>query len=269
MRTLLTCMILATAFNTTLAQDAGPTPKITAATSANVGDIIIIDAAESIADHFSWIVDSSGVRFPADGSGLSTKTVDQLMKLGWKPPATKSGRVEYMILEGGKKLILASYPGTWKVVLAVSNKDGVKQLAHTMTVTGGGTEPPDVPDDPDDPPDDPKLKTDFSAEAKTWLATVKRSSRDKKDSSGITVQENLHDTLVEIGNRWKKAGSIAVMETLLGVGIQATLTPLGAKAKDWQTFAVKSNEALDSVKSNGGTPEQYGAALLSIAKGLE
>ncbi len=250
----------------------GPSPKIVGPTTARVGDIIILDASASTADYYSWLVDSSGVRFPSSESGISAQTIEQLKKLGWKPPAQATGgRVDHMVLDGGKKLILASYPGTWKATLAVSNKDGVQQMRHTLVVSGGSPPPPPPPPPPNGGNGDNGngLKTDFTAETKTWLATVPLASRTFKDKQGNSVQKNLRETLFEIGSGAKAAGSIAAMETLLGISIRAVFTPLGRKAVDWKKFAEGSNKALDSVRDNGGTVEQYGAALLSMAKGLE
>jgi hypothetical protein len=134
---------------------------------------------------------------------------------------------------------------------------------------GNGPQPPPKDDPPVITPKPPTLKTDFSLEAKQWLAGVPASSRVLLDSKGRTVQANLRETLNEIGTSWNKAGSIGVMETLLSVGIQATFTPLGAKAKDWTSFANSANVALDDLKAKGATPAQYGAALVSIAEGLK
>ena len=69
-------------------------------------------------------------------------------------PPKKAEASHYLILDDGKKLLLASYPGKWKVVLAVSNDKGVTQTAWNLVVEGVKPTPPKPdPDNPKPPPD--------------------------------------------------------------------------------------------------------------------
>lgn len=174
-------------------------------------------------------------------------------------------KINYVTNSGGHRVLFFAQRSCTFLVAAF--KDG-KVVKAEFKIKVEGSPPPTDPPGPKPPPK-PPLKTDYSAETKTWLATVPEASRNKKDNQGNTVQKNLRDTLKEIGSSWKAAGSIKAMETLLTVGIQASLTPLGKKAEDWLKFAAAANKALDSVRDGGGTAEQYGAALVSIAKGLK
>lgn len=261
--------VTAFAAMTSVVSGQDPVPMITGPVVARTGDIVILDASGSTADHFDWLVDTSGVLFPSRESKATTAEIAKLRAKGFDIKPLARTPPAFMIMGDGKKLLLASYPGIWKISLAVGNENGVKQLPWIIVITNNGPQPPPGPK-PDPPkPDPPGLNTNLTAAARTWLATVPASSRNHKDRKGITIQKNLRDTLHEIGISAVKAGSIAAMETLLQIGIQASFTPLGAKALDWKSFAESANKALDDLKDKGATPAQYGAALISIAKGLE
>lgn len=263
---LLLCLAIATP-----ASAAPPVPAITGPTTARTGDLIFLDASGSTATHFDWLVDTSGVSIPTNGAESAQSMAEKLRKLGFKvePPKNSAASATYLVLDGGKKLLLASYPGTWRVSLAVGNSEGVKQLPWTLVVAGNGPlPPPPKPDDPK-PPGPPPIKTDYSAEAKQWLATVPVASRNIITHKGLTVQKNLADTLNEVGMQADRAGSIAAMDILLEIGIKAVFKPLGPKAADWAKFAASADAVLNDLKSKGATPSQYGAALISIAKGIQ
>lgn len=208
---------------------AQPVPRIDGPTSGTPGDIIFLDASKSTADHFDWLIDSSGVSLPSKSA------------------------LTHVVVDGGKKVLLASYPGTWRISLAVGDKNGVKQLQWKIVVAGG-TPGPDPP-----PPTDDKF--DLSDEAREWLKSVPAAYR--------TPARDISETLNEIGARWKEAGSIKAMETLVTFGVGVSLAPLGANASKWGEFFAAANLSLDKLKTGGATAEQYGKALQSIAKGMK
>ena len=138
MRTLAVLLLM----SAVAAAQTKPVPKIKGPTKARTGDIIILDASESTADHFHWLIDDSSVTVPEGSMQSAQKMADQLRQLGFKVEPPKDAKTSnYLMIDGGKKLILASYPGTWKIILAVGNKGGVDQLAWTLVVQGAKPTP--------------------------------------------------------------------------------------------------------------------------------
>lgn len=86
------------------------------------GDVILLDASSSTGEHYKW---------------------DVLPKLG-------DGRQTIVPIEGGKRAIVASVPGQYTVILAVSDEMGVDLLLYTVTISG------DRPPGPGPGPDPPK-----------------------------------------------------------------------------------------------------------------
>lgn len=125
-----------------------PVAKIEGPDHGRPGDIIILSASE--ADHTSWAVDASEVQVPVeDAAAALMATAEVLRKAGFsvEAPDTDAPPV-YLELDGGKRLLLASYPGVYRLNLAVSNADGVSQCAAKVTITGK-VDPPKPPPKPD------------------------------------------------------------------------------------------------------------------------
>lgn len=254
------CIVFAFLFLQAMAFADPPVAKVQGPNSASPGDIVILDASASNAKHYSWLVDASGVDVPTGRNGDVGSLVQKLESLGFKVerPATDNGPNTHLMIDGGKKLLLASYPGVWRISLAVSDDSGVSQIPWTVTV-GGSPPPKPKPDDPDVPPPDPPA--DLTADAKRWLATV--------PADALSAKKSLRESLRSIGMKGGEIGSIVAIDALLTNNVTAALQPLGNKAGGWESFFQSADAALENVKAKGGGPAEYGAALVQIAKALE
>lgn len=154
-----------------------PVAGISGPEKGRPGDILILSASE--ADHVDWLVDSSDVAVPVeDAAAKLEETAEALRAAGFtvEPPATNAPPV-YLELDGGKRLLLASYPGTYRVSLAVGNADGVDQTSVKVVVSGGK---PPKPDDPDPPTPEPAIPVGkFGLGIKSWRAAQGVRSSDR------------------------------------------------------------------------------------------
>lgn len=202
-----------------------PVPDIQGPVSGTPGDIVELDASGSTAEQFSWIVDTSGVAVP-------------------------TGALTHKPMNDGRVLVLASYPGTWRVYLLVANSEGIRFQSWTVEISGDGPTPP--------PPGD---ELDLSDEARQWLQSVPQQYR--------TVQQDVRLTIKGIGEIAEQANSIPVLKAMLEFGLNNAVSGLGDNKDEWDQFAGSMNAALGALQAQGLTPGEYGQALLSIAKGLE
>ena len=90
-----------------------PLAIVTGPSGGVPGDLIVLDAGESIADHLAWSI----IPEPADG------------------------RQSMLIVDEGRKAIIASIPGQYTIILAVSNADGVAIRQHKILISGGTVAP--------------------------------------------------------------------------------------------------------------------------------
>jgi hypothetical protein len=90
-----------------------PLAIVTGPSGGVPGDLIVLDAGESVADHLAWAM----IPEPADG------------------------RQSMLIVDEGRKAIIASIPGQYTIILAVSNADGVAIRQHKIAISGGTVAP--------------------------------------------------------------------------------------------------------------------------------
>lgn len=126
-----------------------PVADIKGPTERHQGALTVLDASGSVADKFAWMVDVSRVSVPQDGTPDVAETIAQLKSLGFvvQEPEDDSEPL-YAVSDDGKRLWLSSYPGTYSVVLGVSNPDGVVLMPWNVVVDGGTPPVPPVPPDP-------------------------------------------------------------------------------------------------------------------------
>ncbi len=105
-----------------LADAAPPVAVVTGPTGGVPGDILVLDASESDADFFAWSV----------------------------TPQLPGGRPTILVLEDGRKCLVASVPGVYHVFLACSNAEGIDQTLWTLTI-GDAPAPVPVPPGPNPP----------------------------------------------------------------------------------------------------------------------
>ena len=159
-----------------------PTPTIEGPREVHSGALVTLDAGSSAgAETFGWLVDTSAVHVPGTKTPDVTRQVDELRSLGFTVAAPQTDDAPlYEVEEGGKRIRLSSYPGVYKLVLGVSNADGVALLQWTVTVDG--VKPPDpIPPTPDVEPDLPVGR--FGLAIKSWRAAQAVKSAGREDES--------------------------------------------------------------------------------------
>ncbi|HWL09374.1 MAG TPA: hypothetical protein VNQ76_13280 [Planctomicrobium sp.] len=256
-----------------IALAAPPVVIINGPNESQVGDIIILDASETDAEHFAWMVDESEVSVPKSKSGSDTERLaEQLRLLGFKVerPQESSGPLTHLILNDGKLLILASYQGQWRVALATSNSDGIAIKPWSVRVTTGGNTP-DVPpvDDPKVPDviDTPKPPVGFGLKdsVREWLA--KDVAANAQSQSGRVA--DVIDFFIQQVRRGAYPTLAKAEEGL--VGYLAAEQAVGRMdKKGWTKFANKLNDSVSVLKTLGrvNSPVALADAMTEVVEGL-
>jgi hypothetical protein len=165
--------------------------------------------------------------------------------------------VQPTILEGGKIAIFQGSPGMYAVCF-IPPGDTAQPLVANVTL--GGAAPPDDPDDPD-PPTPPPL-TGLAKQTHDWAITLVPSTAQLKCQA---VAQSFSSVASQIA-----AGTLTDPAKI----IEATRTSNLAAAGDrdaWLPFFEKLRVYLNAESQAGRlvTAEQYRAAWVAIAKGLE
>jgi hypothetical protein len=128
-----------------------PKPLIVGPTGGQPGDILLLDATQSVADHFAWSV----------------------------TPKLPEGRPTILPIEDGRKCLVTSVPGAYSVFLAASNAEGVKIVEWGVTVGGDPRPPTPGPNPPGPTPPTPPTPDRFGlkAAAQQWAAAVNSPNR--------------------------------------------------------------------------------------------
>jgi hypothetical protein len=145
------------------------------------------------------------------------------------------------------------------VPAAVTSPSDIEIVRHVVVVAPISTLPPVTPPPVTPPPMTPlpaPPPSALSAQARQWLLSVPETARARRT--------DVAQTLREIGTSASLKG-IDEMELFLGMGLAWSI---GADAPAWASFSASANAALDSLKRQGATKEQYAAALVSIAAGI-
>lgn len=162
-----------------------PTPCIDGPREVHSGALVTLDASGSAgAETFGWLVDTSAVQVPGTKTPDVSRQVSELRSLGFTvaEPATDDAPL-YEVEDGGKRIRLSSYPGTYKLVLGVSNADGVALMQWTVTVGGTSPKPPEP--EPGPTPDvEPNLPAgQFGLSIKSWRAAQQVKSASRPDEA--------------------------------------------------------------------------------------
>lgn len=202
------------------------------------GDILILDASSSTADHYAWSV----------------------------TPELPDGRTTIMPLEGGTKCLISSVPGTYNVFLAISTADGISMKRHTVTVIGdcppdpqpGPPQPQPQPPQPQPPTPLPDGQYKLAADAYRWAVAI-------NDPTGSA---NLASAFETVSSRAAAGGFSGVSEM-----IKAT-TEANRAAVDrnkWlQPFFVPFDKRLTELNKSGElrSIDDHATAWSEIAIGL-
>jgi len=204
------------------------------------GDILILDASASTADHFAWSV----------------------------TPELPDGRQTIMPLEGGTKCLVTSVPGTYSVFLAVSTADGVSMKRHAITIIGKdcpddpqpqpGPGPQPQPPQPQPPKPLPDGKYKLAADAYRWAVAI-------NDPTGAA---NLASAFETVGSQ-AAAGGFSGISEMLKATTEANRAAVD-RNKWLQPFFVPFDRRLSELNKSGELTsiDDHATAWAEIAIGL-
>jgi len=214
------------------------------------------------------LVDVSDVEVPVGGDPEEiTKLTENLKRLGFKVEAPGGGDTSplYAIRNEGKELFLSSYPGTYRIVLAVAvDGAGIKMLPWTIKVSADSPkpEPPDEPDPKPDPEPDPDPPAGFGLAAKVpgWIKTVPDQHKSNAESIAKVLESSGRAAIAGTLKEIKEVESVTIL------GLQVTIKNKQA----WNKFGSSLMTELDALQKSGKikTVADYGEALVEVAGAL-
>lgn len=211
-----------------------PIPVITGPSGGVPGDLLVLDASDSQADHLTWAV----------------------------LPELPDGRQTILVVDSGRKAIIASVPGQYTVILAAATADGVVLKTHTVTVSGGGNTP-----DPIQPkPPTPIIEDRFGLAPKVreWVQAVSDRSRQQQLSQAFRTAANRATTIGDL----KKLES----ETRSNLSGDLVREAIGgaANASNWLPLFEPMGTEISRLDREGQirTLADYQQAWREIAEGL-
>lgn len=233
------------------ASAAPPRATVTGSTGGVPGDILVLDASESVADHFHWVV----------------------------TPELPDGRPTILVLEEGRKCLVCSVPGTWTVVLAASNDEGVDQLKWTVTVggePGPGPAPPPGPDpdpepapgpDPEPTPPEPDLPPGIYGITHFARDQARAVNSPNRATESAAVAAGFESVAAAIS-----AGTLTRPNLILAALLEANRAALGTEAalRAWIPCGTAIGKQLQALYQSGRLtgPEAWASVLLEVALGL-
>lgn len=253
---------------------AAPVAKVTGKDKARQGELIVLSAEKSENARYSrWTVwaDISGdpLQLTEDEqafiSDLRRKGVVVILP-------TDADDDDGISFETPDRLVLASFPGTYRVMLAVSNEHGLSVAKHTVVVVGNNPQPP--PNEPDPPPpDNPPPPSTGGVE----------NRYDLENASRLWLVQIPNETMVErpaMRKIWQTIGQGAKDGKYLS--IEDIVKSLGSTLNDahdnkhitkpaWNSWGKSANDTLKALVASGKItgPQDYGHAMLEIAEGIK
>lgn len=242
-----------------VARSEPPKAVVIGPTGGVPGDILLLDASESVGDSFGWEV----------------------------TPELPNQRPTILVLEGGRKCLVTSVPGGYTVFCAVSNAEGVDTLKHVINV-GTQPSPPPAPPGPTPPgpapgptpvptpipePSPPGKFTDVMGELLQLARAIDPAAR-------AATLDKLAAAWLAIADQLKEGKVTALNALLLAHRMQALLvaandSAVGPHAAAWQAFGRAVGVRIVSLYAAGrlNTAADWesllreGAAVLLQAKG--
>lgn len=263
----LLCMLFVTIAS--VANAAPPEIAIQGPRSGQPGDILILDASGTESgDHYSWLIDASQVSIPTLSTQAETdRLIAQLRQLGVKveEPSNSSAVTTHLLLDDSKRLVLASYPGEWRIVLAVSNSDGIRQQVWTVKVSGQRPQPP-LPDPPVTTPDPPVQHPEFGLRqsVREWVAAVPSGSRSQSASVAQAIEQVAQTAIAG------QFTSIEEVDRALFQSLSSGMNSGAISKADWAGFGSKLMDSVTALKAIGRVtgPVEFGQALSEVVEGL-
>ena len=213
--------------------EAKPVAAFNADKIYNVGDLIILDAQESIGTHFGWSV--------APGND-----VDQNFWFDDESP---------LILH------LASRAGTYHVSLVASNCNGNNSLTQKITVKGDTTKPKPDPDQPTPPKPTPVWKSELESYSFDLAQSVPVECRKKSSDIAKMIDSISSNSKLTNSNQFASA-FVTGLKTIL-----STESSLDA----WRPWynAIKDQLIKLETENTFKNYDDYKAAWDNISKGLK
>jgi hypothetical protein len=218
-----------------------PVVDIQGPTVANVGQPLILDARQSVGDHFSW------------------KAV---------PAETSPGIPSIEVIEEGRRCVVTTMPGKYHIIVAVATSEGVVQKLHTVEVVWGNVKPElDKEDKVTPKPPEPIFEERLGVETKVrdWLSTVPIGRRGKQATLSLAFKEAAQRA-TQISDLKKVEG-----ESRSNLSSDLVREALGTEAANWSTFFNSLGIELAQLEVDGklNTLDDFKQAWLEISEGLK
>lgn len=220
-----------------------PRPQIVGPTGGLPGDILLLDATQSIdCDHFDWSV----------------------------TPRLPEGRPTILPIEGGHKAIVTSVPGTYTIFLAGGNDEGVKLIEWSVTVGSGpgpapGPTPPPGPEpgpEPTPPTPEPE-RFGLRTLAPQWAAAVTGGTR-ATEAAALSAAFEAAAAQVVATSPPSPDKVIAILAAHCSPAVPAARRPA------WSGFDEAFGAAINELYKSGQlkTNDDWAAAFREVAAGL-
>ena len=205
-----------------------PLAIVTGPSGGVPGDLIVLDAGDSIADHLAWAI----IPEPADG------------------------RQSMLIVDEGRKAIIASIPGQYTIILAVSNADGVAIRQHKISISGGTVAPVRRIE--------PDQKFGLVSDVRSWLSGVSVKSNQQALADAFERAAHQATSIADLKKTSRDSGqnlSSRLVATAIG-GVQ--------NASNWAPVFQPMGERIAELEKAGDlkTLDDWKNAWREIAAGL-
>lgn len=204
---------------------APPVAKLTGPTAGQPGDILVIDATASTdAEFFAWSV------------------TPQL-----------PDKVTILPLEGGRRCLVVSVPGTWHVFFAAGNAEGIDLVKWTVTVEGSTP----------DPGPKPQPLPDGRYQLARWAVNAAQSISDRSKADALA------ETFAAIAEQVER-GEITSIDELQTKSTNANRAAVGTDRDLWLPWFTRLQAELKRLNGAGQmtTLADHVVAWREIATGL-
>ncbi len=221
-----------------------PKAVISGPTGGVAGDIIVLDATQSIGKFRKWMV----------------------------APKLQSGRQTIMEIEGGTRAIIASVPGQYNVTLIVSNEEGIDVIEYVVSIGGGPTPNPQPQPQPQPQPNPPPFNPEptfpnskYGFSKLTYMGAREIGNKDEARKLAVAYR----GIASKIG-----AGGLSGQAAIFAELKQLTTDTLGSQARvdAWKPLlAVALAKQFQLLKDQGNpiSDQLCNDAFVEIAVGME
>lgn len=220
---------------------APPEAKIVGPTGGQAGDILLLDATQSAAEHFAWEV---------------------------TPKLQQKGRPTILPLEDGRKCIVTSVPGNYTVFLAAGNDEGIDLVEWPIKVGGElppqpGPGPAPGPQPGPTPPTPDPGRFGLAAQAMTWSSAVTGGTR-------VAEAHSLGAAFDAVAAEIAAGVATTRQQILQSLSRQCSAAIRDDRRPDWAAFDRSFGAAINELYLAGklATPDDWAVAFREVAAGL-